>query len=544
MGWRATEYPLLLGLLLLAPVVFLLPPLPIDETRYLAVAWEMRQTGEFLVPHLNGATYAHKPPLLFWLINAGWLITGVHAWTARAMTLLCSALSLILLHRLTLRLTASAAAARLAMWFLFGAIYFATFANAIMFDVPLATCVLLALHGVCDLADSRVRDRTRRGILVTGIAIGLGILVKGPVMLLDIAFPALAAPWWSAAPGMRGGRYFKDIGLAVLLGAAIALAWAVPAALHGGADYAHAIFLNQTFDRIEATQGMSTHARPLWWYLAIFPLMLLPWPLAIRGAWSKLSALGNQAAWRMGLAWTVPTFIAFSLVGGKQPHYLLPIVPGVALMLALAVERGALCVRVGLTGIALILLGAAMALLPHFPLARPLLAYVGEIAPAWGIAVAALGLALLVFRRSLETPAWPALAMIAVSLLVKLAILGGTGQRYDLEAITTRIRQAQQDGQPIVHLGWHHGVYEFAGRLTQPLVALDSEQAFNAWAQQHPDGLVVTFYRRYRFRAAPIYAQRFRGGEVSIWSASDALASGIDPAIAHMPEPGEDAPED
>ena len=62
--WRAVvEHPLLLGFLLLAPVVFLLPPLPIDETRYLAVAWEMHRTGEFLVPHLNGELYPQKPPL-------------------------------------------------------------------------------------------------------------------------------------------------------------------------------------------------------------------------------------------------------------------------------------------------------------------------------------------------------------------------------------------------------------------------------------------------------------------------------------------------
>jgi 4-amino-4-deoxy-L-arabinose transferase-like glycosyltransferase len=534
---RALEHPLFLGLLLLAPVVFLLPPLPIDETRYLAVAWEMRQNGDFLVPHLNGATYAHKPPLLFWLINAGWLITGVQAWTARAMTLLCSALSLLLLQRLSLRLTASETTARASMWFLLGAIHFAAFANAIMFDVPLTTCVLLALHGVLDLA----AGRARRGVLVAGVAIGLGILVKGPVMLLDIAFPALFAPWWYSALGERRGRYFGNFGLAVLLGAAIALAWAIPAALHGGSEYAHAIFLNQTFDRIEATRDISTHARPIWWYLAVFPLMLLPWPLAIRGAWTKLRALGDNGAWRFGLVWAIPTFIAFSLIGGKQPHYLLPIIPAVALLLAFAVERGALRVRAGLTGVVLIALGIVMALLPHFSFARPVLAYVGQIAPVWGVAVAALGLALLVLRRRLSAPMWPALAMVAVSLLVKLAILGGTGQRYDLDAIAARIREAQQHGQPIMHMGWHHGVYEFAGRLTQPLETLDSEAQFATWAQQHPDGLVVTSYRRYRFRAAPVYAQRFRGGEVSIWTARDALASGIDPTIAHTAASGEDA---
>ena len=57
------------------------PLLPIDETRYLTVAWESHQEGNHLVSHLNGETYAHKPPLLFWLINAVWKITGVSGLT-------------------------------------------------------------------------------------------------------------------------------------------------------------------------------------------------------------------------------------------------------------------------------------------------------------------------------------------------------------------------------------------------------------------------------------------------------------------------------
>ncbi len=46
------------------------PPLPVDETRYLSVAWEMWQQQHILVPISNGAPYSHKPPLLFWLMQA------------------------------------------------------------------------------------------------------------------------------------------------------------------------------------------------------------------------------------------------------------------------------------------------------------------------------------------------------------------------------------------------------------------------------------------------------------------------------------------
>jgi 4-amino-4-deoxy-L-arabinose transferase-like glycosyltransferase len=46
-----------------------------DEARYAQVAREMRQTGSWALPHLNGQLYTQKPPLLFWSI-AGFGILG------------------------------------------------------------------------------------------------------------------------------------------------------------------------------------------------------------------------------------------------------------------------------------------------------------------------------------------------------------------------------------------------------------------------------------------------------------------------------------
>jgi 4-amino-4-deoxy-L-arabinose transferase-like glycosyltransferase len=533
--WRAlVEHPLFLGLLLLAPVVFLLPPLPIDETRYLAVAWEMRSTGEFLVPHLNGALYSQKPPLLFWLINAGWLATGVHAWTARAMTLACSLASLVLVARLTRRVTGSQAAARMSAVLLLGMLYFATFANAIMFDVLLATCALIALHGLVDLAEDR-----RRGIVLTGLGIGLGILAKGPVMLLDVGFAAVLAPWWNRGIARGNARYFGSLLAAVALGAAIALAWAVPAAIHGGPEYSHAIFLSQTFDRIQGVKT-GTHAQPFWWYVVWLPVMLLPWPLVLRGRFEAMRALLRERGARLALAWVLPTVVAFSLIGGKQAHYLLPLLPGVALLFAIALDRGGFVVRVGLASIVLVAAGLVLAFLPSYAATRPDLALVSDTSPVWGALVAAIGVALLVFSKRIRGALWPALAMVAVVLLFKLALIQGPGVRYDVRQIAEEVHAAQERGRPIAHLGWHHGVYEFAGRLTKPLPALTLAE-LPAWVAEHPDGLVISFYRRFRFRAEPIYTQPFRGVEVSIWNAKEALASGVDPNASHARDDSDDS---
>ncbi len=52
------------------------PLTPLDETRYVGVAWEMWLRGDFLVPYKNGAPYDHKPPLMMWLFQFGWALTG------------------------------------------------------------------------------------------------------------------------------------------------------------------------------------------------------------------------------------------------------------------------------------------------------------------------------------------------------------------------------------------------------------------------------------------------------------------------------------
>ena len=52
---------------LLTISIFLRTPTPIDETRYLSVAWEMWLRQDFLVPYLNGETYSHKRDLQFYL---------------------------------------------------------------------------------------------------------------------------------------------------------------------------------------------------------------------------------------------------------------------------------------------------------------------------------------------------------------------------------------------------------------------------------------------------------------------------------------------
>ena len=496
------------------------PLLPVDETRYASVAWEMWSRGDFLVPWLNGEPYAHKPPLLFWLIQAGWALFGVNDWWPRLVSPLVGLLCLGLTARLARRLWPDRTqVAMLAPWVLFGTLFFTFFYTLLQFDLLLAACVLLGMLGL--LAAARGR---RAGFGVMAVAIGLGGLAKGPVILLHLLPVALLGFLWT--PRARAWGWYGGVGLAVLGGAAMALAWALPAAQAGGEAYREAIFWGQTAGRVVKSFA---HRQPWWWYLPWLPVLLMPWMLW-RAAWARPSG-GERTDVRplaFLAAWLLPVFVAFSLVSGKQLKYLLPLLPGAVLLVAWLLTgrerpvgaRWTLALYLGMAGL---LLGA----LPVIAGQRgePLLA----AAPVWpGIVLVALGLLCLLVWRPASVGAGVRALTLGSALIVVLAHLGpvpALAPAYDLAGFALAIARAQASGVTVAHVGKYHGQFHFLGRLEKPLVVIPATRA-KEWAARHPEALVVVYREQFRPPLPPDGARRvqdYRGDreDLMLWRAAD-----------------------
>jgi 4-amino-4-deoxy-L-arabinose transferase-like glycosyltransferase len=319
--------------------IWLRPLWPVDETRYASVAWEMWLRGDFLVPYINGEPYSHKPPLLFWLIQAGWTLFGVNDWWPRLVAPLCALAALPLLARLSRLLFP--AREDLSPWVLFGTLLFALFVTLTMFDLLLMLCTMAGMIGVLNLS----QQKRIPGLLWLGAGIGLGVLAKGPVILLHVLPAAVVAPWWWAPQLKRKlARWYLDLLLGVLLGAAIALAWALPAAFAGGEAYRRAIFWGQTAGRVAESFA---HRAAWWYYLPLLPLILFPWFVWPR-FWKGLFSSGfRDPGIRFLLAWLLLTLIGFSLVSGKQAKYLVPFLPAFALLAGYALSKAKVPVRDG-----------------------------------------------------------------------------------------------------------------------------------------------------------------------------------------------------
>lgn len=507
-------------LALLTGVAFWSRPLtPIDETRYVSVAWEMWLRGDFLVPFKNGETYSHKPPLMMWMFQLGWALFGVNEWWPRLVSPLFSVvgiwLTLGLAHRLW---PGRAGVGGQAALILASSLLWIIFSTSAMFDVILAVFTLAGMHGTLMAAEGR----RLRGFGLLGLAIGLGVLAKGPVILLHVLPVAVLAPWWN--PGLNWRAWYGGIVAAVLLGAAIALAWAIPAGMAGGEEYRNAIFWGQTANRMVESFA---HRRPFWWYLPLLPLLLFPW-FVWPALWRAVIRYVRQDLDRGGrfcIAWMGPVFVAFSLISGKQVHYLVPLIPAFALLAARARTEGIPGNGTGLPVLIAVLAGVAMLAialggvkLPHdeFPILPAV--WPGALLVAGGVAAYWAG------RRTVRS-VWN-LALLGVLLvsLIQVGLVRSLYDSYDVRPLAAAIYRVQASGHPVAHLGKYHAQYQFLGRLTQPLVLLQGK-ASHDWLSAHPEAYAIVYVKdTQRLLGVPALAsQRYRGDAAALVDAQTAL---------------------
>lgn len=492
--------------------IWLRPLWPVDETRYASVAWEMWLRGDFLVPYLNGEPYSHKPPLLFWLIHLGWALFGVNDWWPRLVAPLCALGSVPLLLKMEKLLWGRSG---LSPWMLFGTLLFAAFVTLVLMDLLLMLCAMAGMIGVLHLSN---RERIP-GWLWLGAGIGLGVLAKGPVILLHVLPAALAAPWWAPELKGRPGRgcalYYLDVLFGVLLGAAMALAWALPAGWAGGEAYRQAIFWGQTAGRVADSFA---HRAPWWYYLPLLPLILFPW-IVLPRFWIGLKGIGKEKSTHFLAAWLVLGLVAFSLVSGKQAKYLVPLLPGFALLAGRALAEGRVH-RWDLLPPALGLLAASafLASLRAWPEALRLPAWASEI-PFWPVpALALAGAALLVFARR---DAAAQLRALAFATLFGMAVVGAgivpaLVPYADPGPVAQVLARLQARQVPLAHLGKYHAQYHFAGRLEKPIEVLDPS-GLAAWVAAHPEGRVMTVERTRAPEGGPEYQAPYRGAWLQLW---------------------------
>lgn len=480
-------FTLLTAALIILINLYFRPLLPVDETRYTSVAWEMWQSGNWLVPHINGATYDHKPPMMFWLINIMWLVFGVSEAAARLIVPVLACANFFLIYQLAQRVyPEQAKAARYAPLVLLSFAGWTLYVPTSMFDLLITVFVLSFTNAIWRYAETGEKPF----YIWAGLSIGIGILVKGPVMFVYTLPVLLLYPFW-CRDGMIAGRNFaRGSAMSVLIGVVIILSWAIPAAISGGPEYADAIFWRQSAGRMSES---FSHARPVYWYLLMLPVLILPWGLLF-GAWQTRSGFRPVKADRFCLSWFITVFVIFSAMSGKQPHYLFPVFPALALFISARINLSKFD-KEPLLALLLIALAVAIFTAPLW------VALVFESSDSPDLSTF-FGFIPLLLAVIVMMPTWFAshrLDVILLALPIGLysiipSLSDALFQVYDVKPLAQEIKHRQDQGQPVAYLGKYHNTFQFLGRLEQPLITINIAER-SAWLVQHPEHLVIASIR-------------------------------------------------
>jgi 4-amino-4-deoxy-L-arabinose transferase-like glycosyltransferase len=312
---------LLLYLLNLGGVGFL----STDEPRYASIGREMALSGDWVTPRLNGVAWFEKPPLLYWLTGVANRL-GLHDEVAARLPVALIGIAFLAFFFTTLERAYSRRVALSATVILGTSAGWLGYSFAAVTDLPLTAAVSAAM--LVALFDAR----PHRGWLA-GALLGLAILAKGFVPLVFFA-PVFLAPVFVKADAfkVRGKR------LAILAGAVIVAApWYLLCLYRNGRIFWDEFFWKHHIARLYSVSTIQ-HGQRFWYYIPVILAGLFPWtPL--------VALLFSRKNYRDGRTYFLATWLVlaplvfFSIVPNKLSGYILPVMPALAIVLALALDR-------------------------------------------------------------------------------------------------------------------------------------------------------------------------------------------------------------
>lgn len=333
-SWLRTS-PIKLGLIsvwlfICATVRFLSIP---DEGRYADISRHMFESGDWLVPRLDGLPFIHKPPMLHWLSSIAMHIFGVHVWVVRLVPVLAASLLLIGTY-LFVRKYLSQKIAELSILMMATNLLFFGSSQYVNHDLLLATGITLSVFCLVDFSLCNRKAMLFLGYFFAASAFltkGLiGILIPGMILL----------PW------LLYTRQYKRIPaffnpFALLFLAALTLPWLYQMQ-QIYPDFLHYFFIDQQFNRFHSNQF--NNKQSWFFYLVILLVSLLPWLLTLR--WTGLRTMLHQQrlnpVGQLLIWWLVSVVIFFSIPPSKLAGYILPALIPLIILCAVAFEKSTL----------------------------------------------------------------------------------------------------------------------------------------------------------------------------------------------------------
>jgi len=299
------------------------------EGRYGEIAREMLASGNFLEPRFNGIFHFHKPPLPYWGMAAGMAIFGVNDFGVRFFGAVAAVIALYFFYRSALVIFNDRRQAFSAALVLASSLLFMAISRLVSTDIYL-TCCVMGAHFF--LFSQVYGQRSRRNAIGYGLLLGLGFMVKGPVVFLFTLLPQLAAKLVDE----RHRRLFTWGEVVTGAGCflVVALPWYI-CVISKHPELFSYFTMTQTIDRV-ATERFK-RVEPFWFFPLLFIGTFLPYSFTLgRGIchyreWSP--------RFRAQLLYLLLPLVVFCLSKSKLPPYIVPFYGVAALMAVYAYEE-------------------------------------------------------------------------------------------------------------------------------------------------------------------------------------------------------------
>jgi len=331
------------------PGFFQIPPVDRDEARFAQATKQMIETGDYVDIRFQEETRYKKPAGIYWLQAAAVEVAeaaGVpHATTNIAIYRLPSLIGAIGAVLMTYwaalafvsRRAALMAGAMMATSILLGVEARLAKTDAMLLLTSVAALGAMARAYLAEQGNRATSFSPAANAAIFWGAIAVGVLIKGPMILMFVGFAALAL---TAADRSAQWLWRLKPAIGVPLALALVMPWLVAILIRsGGTFFTEAIGEDML---AKVTGGQETHGMPPGYYYLLF------WGTFFPGA--MLAGLAAPAVWRARtepgckflLAWVLPSWIAFELVPTKLPHYVLPLYPALAILVAGVVDSHSL----------------------------------------------------------------------------------------------------------------------------------------------------------------------------------------------------------
>ncbi len=305
-----------------------------DEGSNAEAAREMVESGDWLTPTLNGTPRFAKPILIYWLIACSYLVFGVSEFTARLPSALFGTLFVLMQYAFATRLLGPTVGFRAALMLLLNFEVLAI-GRMVLTDMVLVFFTTLSIFSFFLAMEGE--GRAKRWYWGFYVGMALATLTKGPVgvlvpLLAVIPYLLLTRRWREVAPECR-----LLTGTAVFL--LIAAPWYAAMFLLHGAGYA-ASARGDTLTRFFSVIG--GHGGTILFYIPILLLGFFPWsgflPSALVEALRERQD-PQRALQTLCAVWVLGVFMFFTLSSTRLPHYIAPLFPAAALLVAASWDR-------------------------------------------------------------------------------------------------------------------------------------------------------------------------------------------------------------